>query len=551
MELGLFEDADKRFSRAIEICDHSSTEVYVAARYGRSVALAALAQQDNQDGKSGLAMQRIQQAVDGCREIADETKFVCVEKLVGDLYTLAASLPPNAFAESESTSDEEQLQLQLRFMSNGEAAFRAAVDLIGENDEESNIVRASLLTDAGVNLLLQAHLLSSWERKGLHRSKTPKACAAFENAGIFFRQAIDVCPTFAPSWCGYGCALAQSDPIMAQHAFSRSLELDKLSPDSYANLGFLLTHFRKFAASGSVLDALTEVADTPMMWINRAFILECQTALTPHDHSASENMQQAADAYRAALQVVKHPSAMLGLAMTCRMSSAGDPKLISSMMYESHNYTTEYLGVVGRVDVPTTILNGVFSIESALQTCAPFGDAMVDEGQAQILQGISQLANGDLTDGRNTMLDTTLLRQVAEKHACPTTVFHEEEEIEAWSLDRQILHEPNRGDLWVQFAKDLVSKDSAVPAARIIQKGALILMQQVSGLLALPRDSHFVNAQDLSDALSLWYWLENHDQANIEGGEAPSVVDLQRSILISPGNPIARAALGSLSQSEQ
>jgi Flp pilus assembly protein TadD len=64
----------------------------------------------------------------------------------------------------------------------------------------------------------------------------------FQRSVKEFRRAIDLSPHYAPAWCGLGCAAGSgSDPLLAQHAFCRSLELDSLYPDTYANLGFLYT----------------------------------------------------------------------------------------------------------------------------------------------------------------------------------------------------------------------------------------------------------------------------------------------------------------------
>jgi len=547
MELGLFEEAEARFSSAIEISDSASETCFVAL-YGRGVALASLAQRDNQDGKSGLARERIQQAVESCQKMAaDERKHACVQKLAGDLHTFAASLPPDVFGDSdspESRNEEALLRSQFSFISKGDQAFRDAVDLVEGNSEESNLLRASLLTDAGANLLHQASLLSLWENKGLHsKSANNESSKTFESAAIIFQRAIDVCSTFAPAWIGYGSAMAQSEPLLAQHAFSRSLELDNLSPDSYANLGFLFTHFRKFTASAKVADALTEVADTPMMWINRAFMLEYEARLNPGEKSSRENIQQAADAYRAALQVVKHPSAMLGLAMTCRMPLSDRQEISSSMLYESHHFTTEYLGAVGQSDVPTFLFNGVLSIESAVRGSPSHIEEKISEGQDQVLQGVKRLENENLSDDQSANLDSTLLLKVTTKCAFPEAGSQNDEANTSMSLGRQVLNEPNRGELWVQLAKELASNGSVVPASHAVRKGASILTQQLSGLLAMPSDSSFVSSEDLSDALCLKYWLENLDEAKVEESGAQSSVDLQLSLLINPGNQMARAAM--------
>ena len=65
------------------------------------------------------------------------------------------------------------------------------------------------------------------------------------------------------------------------------------------------------------LDALTQVADSPIIWIGRGLLLESK-GRQEVENSWQIAMRKAADAYRTALQVSHEPSALLGLAMTCR-----------------------------------------------------------------------------------------------------------------------------------------------------------------------------------------------------------------------------------------
>jgi len=544
MELGLYEDAEER----LKVIDMGDTgDAVLVAAYVQGVALAALAQRDNQDGKSGSAKRRTQQAVEICQKIR-EHPHVCVQKLIGDLYTFGASLPPDVFKDDDNTSnfeeDESVLRSQLSFISKGEHAYRAAVDLVVGDTDDSDVLRASLYTDAGANLLMQAQLLSAWEEKGLKNQSSPEAKKSFESAAQDFRRAVEVCSTFAPAWCGLGCAMARSDPLLAQHAFSRSLQLDNLYPDPYANLSFLFTEYRKFAASAGVSDALTEVADSPMMWINRGFMFELEAVANPGKARLREYILQAADAYRAALQVVKHPSAMVGLAMTCRTFDHG-----SSMMHESQSYTTEYLGVMGRSDVPTFTLNGVLSIENGLREFSSQSEQLISDGQQQVLQGINRLGSKEITDDESLLLNSKLLQEVLV--ASPVAVSENscDGETIPWRLERRVLHEPNRGDLWLQLSKDLAAKGALAPAEQAARKGSSIMMQQLSGFLALPSAIRVVRSEDLSDALSLQYWLEtmNDKDESKEEADGHGGINLQRSLLISPGNSIAREALKSIS----
>ena len=119
------------------------------------------------------------------------------------------------------------------------------------------------------------------------------------------------------------------------------------------------------------------------------------------------------------------------------------------------------------------------------------------------------------------------------------------------SLQQQIIHEPQRGDLWLDLAKEVAGKAaegsesnyySALVAAR---RATTILSAQ---LLSLKRQTgdrageH--SARDLSDALALLYWLENcKNESGQEESKLSPKIELQRSLLLCPDNRIAREAV--------
>jgi hypothetical protein len=55
--------------------------------------------------------------------------------------------------------------------------------------------------------------------------------------------------------------------------------------------------------------------------------------------------------------------------------------------------------------------------------------------------------------------------------------------------------------------------------------------------------NHFVDAEDLSDALALKYWLDCMYSEPSEDSSPRSNVDVQRALLMCPGNVVARNAL--------
>eukprot|EP00804_Cyclotella_cryptica_P003781 CCRYP_008930-RA/>CCRYP_008930-RA protein AED:0.47 eAED:0.46 QI:0/-1/0/1/-1/1/1/0/277 len=146
-----------------------------------------------------------------------------------------------------------------------------------------------------------------------------------------FLCAIDANPNEAHAWCGIGCSLAAIDPLKAQHSFARALQLDKSCVEAWSNTGVLFSDHNLREKGSEILDALTQAGDTPFMWICRGFLFEKSSDAWQEQASSREaSLAKAADAYRAALQLCQHPSALLGLSLTCRRN---DSDLLPDALY--------------------------------------------------------------------------------------------------------------------------------------------------------------------------------------------------------------------------
>jgi hypothetical protein len=267
LELGLFDDAANNFFRVLERQEGPTQSI---AAYGQGVALLSIAQRDAQDGKAGAALAHVQRAIESCLVSSSEL-YGCTRKLLGDIYSFGANLPPSVFQDEhdseERLSEKDHVRAQVKFIAKGEDAYRSAAEMqVAMDDNELRVVRASIICDAGVNILLQAQCLSI-----LYGGICGSDCAVSEGnqelqdclnrAAQEFRVAIETSPLHAPAWCGLGCAVVASDPLLAQHAFTRCMQLDKLFPDAYANIGFLYVSHHAFKPSESVMDSLTQVSD--------------------------------------------------------------------------------------------------------------------------------------------------------------------------------------------------------------------------------------------------------------------------------------------------
>jgi hypothetical protein len=127
------------------------------------------------------------------------------------------------------------------------------------------------------------------------------------------------------------------------------------------------------------------------------------------------------------------------------------------------------------------------------------------------------------------------------------------------TLARKIVHEPHRGDLWVEFAKQVLrdndgSKEGIKSAQVAVCRAVHILTHQ----LGFPNQQQqqegahkIVDPKKLSDALALRHWLDNlappppPDEAMPLAATAPAcrTLGLQKALMMNPNNKFARAAL--------
>ena len=557
--LGLAEEAAENFNRALQLNDSICKPI---AAYGFAFALLVLAQRDAEDGKFGAAKVFILRAVEGFETLT--SAFGCAQKLLGDIFSFGAALPPSVF---EDPSGGAETISQISFVKKGEACYKAAVEYftsVSDTADELSFLQAALITDAGANLLLCAQLTAFQQGDGLvsdsaNTSKQNVNVSKWnERALVEFSRAIELCPDYAPAWCGIGCSAVLSDPLLAQHAFCRSLQLDSLFPDPYSNLGFLYTSHQSFAASQGVLEALTQVSDSPMNWINRALIFERNAATmidSREEEKAETDISKAADAYRAAIQIVKHPSALLGLAMACRGSRNSSPFTAAIAWQESCGFMQQYKGKMGSSDISALLLQGIIDLERRGNDSSVKSDALKEGNKSvtAMARKLGLLQQHSEVNGK-TMMDATLIQKCLS--SAEGSAWEEEEPVTTssfptTSLARQIVHEPDKGELWVKMAKSLLrergktkaSLDSAVVAS---ERAVKILTDQ----LTFPNQQGgstgkhgVVNNTDLSEALSLDYWLDDllmEKKAPNDGGTSSKALQLQKALMICPGNAFAR-----------
>ncbi|KAL3794943.1 hypothetical protein HJC23_004320 [Cyclotella cryptica] len=285
-----------------------------------------------------------------------EGRSSCELKLLGDLYSLSEALPPYVFVEDSTFSSYEgfdnaigpEIRRKLSLLARGVTSYERALELAKTEDfdEDQKSIPDSHLTasaaiDLGSILLAQARVialaLGDGSGEGTHTTMSDlvgrydQLRQIIKKSTDAFLCAIDANPNEAHAWCGIGCSLAAIDPLKAQHSFARALQLDKSCVEAWSNTGVLFSDHNLREKGSEILDALTQAGDTPFMWICRGFLFEKSSDAWQEQASSREaSLAKAADAYRAALQLCQHPSALLGLSLTCRRN---DSDLLPDALY--------------------------------------------------------------------------------------------------------------------------------------------------------------------------------------------------------------------------
>ena len=342
--------------------------------------------------------------------------------------------------------------------------------------------------------------------------------------------------------------------LLTPDAFCRCLQIERMLPEGYSNAGFLYTSLSAFDSSEEMMNALTQVADTPMMWINRAFMLEHQAMADIEDTTkATHQIFQAADAYRAALQVMKQPDAMIGLAVTNRVTmgrgemkaSMSHDTLFGASRRESLALTSEFIEASSRFRKTASTVRGVMSLEQAMVLQKfEWSDEIFELGKQMLAKGIGDESNKLSLDIGSIQNCLDSISGKATKNQIDSSIFSNVE------TQKQILINPNRPELWLDLTKELVSClddssseykiDSALQAA----KRALNMMSQT---LYFPHrsDGHnksIIRAEMISDSLSLVKCLQ--ELGKEEETTQDHSYDLQRSMMMCPNNALAREAFG-------
>jgi hypothetical protein len=232
-------------------------------------------------------------------------------------------------------------------------------------------------------------------------------------------------------------------------------------------------------------DALTQVADTPMTWINRALQLEVtlDDANMEDSDRSIEWISQACDAYRAALQVDKHPAALLGLAISFR--------ILGTWKIPSHSASWE-------------------------------GSVLVKEYQAR--------TSADVPNAISCPLPSPCRAESSHDSVLATK--------------QSILASPHNGNTWLSLSKQLLletprlGQDEPLPAAA--RAAVARARQLLLGQLTSPSTNKYGDVQVLASSLSQVLGMESF--LDMDDGLS-SHNKAQLALLICPQNALPRSLL--------
>ena len=395
LDLGLYEEA--AFKCAKVLSADAPLHFQRMAAYIEGQSCLFLARSCIQEGKFGSSLSYLEKGIVRMSALSigenSAKSHYCEVKLLGDLYSSGNSLPsyvfdahkPNDHHPEKNRRLSDEVQNQLSFLMKGENAYTLAIELAknaDENDQDKSSLVAAAAIDLATIILSQARVLllalgegngDGSSRKSFHADKESSRINDLiirsANAYVF---AVDISPHEASAWCGLGCALIAVDPTMSQHAFCRALQIDPSLGDSWSNIGLMYARHDAEKCS-EILDHLAQVDDTPLMWIGRGILFEkASREWTGQEVKIEACFTKAADAYRAALQIIQHPAALLGLSLTCRRAINESNNLVYSDLvdkatkFESRMSMVIHQNMTGEGNVGACYVSGLTQIEEGL-----------------------------------------------------------------------------------------------------------------------------------------------------------------------------------------
>lgn len=291
------------------------------------------------------------------------------------------------------------------------------------------------------------------------------------------------------------------------------------------------------------MHVLTQVADSPLMWINRAFILEQKSRDCSGATAIADDLKmvfEASDAYRAALQVTKQPDALIGLAVTGMLSRNGRSGVHGKHKKNSLALLNESLVMSSYLRTEAELLAGLVGMEQAsVVKDAEWSSVEIETGRKIAKVALS---NASVIKWMNAeSMDNCLQKPKVTK------LESERDNPDVFGTQAKIIWNPDDPIQWIVLAKQAARKvDSTSPrnvveeALRMAQKASDMLTMSLS--LLFDKLSNPLEANMMSEALSLVCSLQSIRDDQMESKSSLGF-DLQHAMMMCPDSKLARVLL--------
>jgi len=310
------------------------------------------------------------------------------------------------------------------------------------------------------------------------------------------------------------------------------------------------------------------------MWIVRGILLKEKS-------EKNCNSEREADAYKASLQVARHPSAQLGLLLArFRSDNSRQGRLINEKEILSN--MSLYLSFTGNTNFGANLLAGLMTIKQGDKLLRygeyELGRKIINTGAEEIVQSCEvddpdfiEIVSNDILESEVHMSEifvdsNTLIKQrprLASKTVksltlscakkAPSSVeltTKDQEESNLMNYERlrkaQMLvrQNPECGESWLYLLKEVVKRISfLLPLCENDYSVALGLAARAKYILYTEIESNSVSAVKVSDTLALSSHLSDF---KTQEKNKMQISDLQRALILDPENKFARLKMQSI-----
>ncbi|KAG8187841.1 hypothetical protein JTE90_001215 [Oedothorax gibbosus] len=285
---GFFDESIEMYKNLLSIMS-----TYVPALIGMAETLILCAKKALEECMYGTVRASCQEALNTLAKVAaSKPGLACLWKLAGDASTLPFHLDDCYFPftipfELHQQSDKQDLVCnKSEFLCFGSKFYGRALQLKED--------MSPLWHDLGINCYFQSTLGQNEDEK-LNLAK---------KAFICLQKAVSISPNYENHWTALGVVASSKelkDYAFGQHAFIKSLEINRINAETWSNLGVLYLENENLQLAHKAFTVAQSSEPTyPLSWVGLAFIAE------------SIKHTETIDLYRHATTIGSHNEALNG-----------------------------------------------------------------------------------------------------------------------------------------------------------------------------------------------------------------------------------------------